>query len=171
MTKRDLLSLALKILGVLSAMGAVASLPAIGLAINMVHEGRQHDINPTVVLAGAILSPALYAAMAWVLLKGGDAIARKLMPEDSAITAVGAPDWEKPIFVLSLRITGVVCLAMGIPALGEFLLYLGMLWRYHQGVIGFQSLAHLSNALLLFAVGAYLLSGGKHLVAFVFRQK
>jgi hypothetical protein len=105
------------------------------------------------------------------LLTKADALAQKLGKEGGSIPAVGAADWEWPVFELVLKIIGVVCIMVGLADLaGELARWPN--WPMHpEGpfvVAGLRPRA--VEAGLLLVAGAYLLTGARRLVVFVFRS-
>lgn len=173
MTKRDILSVAFKILGIISVMYAMEYMNGIGLGLGMIFQqpGPGQNFNPYWFLGTMILSAFLYIAIAYILLRWGDLIAKKFVREDSAISILDPSQWERPIFMLSLRIIGVVCLIKGVPELVKVLSELAFRGKY-QGII---SLPHIGSgiigAIVFLIIGVYLISGGKHLVKFAYRKK
>jgi len=172
MTKRDVLAVALKVLGVYCVIQAVASLPIIGSALSWRGEPSREAFSRILLLASAILLPIIYIAIALVLWRKADSFAEKLIREDSPLPAMRDPGWEKQVFVLAIRIIGVVCFPMAIPELGKGIRELALMLQYHDttGTVLIARAFSFVHLLLLLALGAYLLSGAKRIVGFVFRQ-
>ena len=167
MTKRDILSVAFKILGVISVMYAVEYIFAIGIGFGMIFQqpGPGQNFNPYWYLGSAILSAFLSIAIAYTLLKWGNLIAQKLIRDDSTISILDSSQWERPIFILSLKIIGVVCLSRGIPELVKTLSGMAFLSKHQR-----TSLFNI-DAIVSLIIGVYLISGGKRLVEFAYREK
>lgn len=173
MTKRDILSVALKILGIISVMYAVEYINGIGMGLGMIFQqpGPGQNFNPYWFLGSMTLTAFLSIAIAYILLRWGDLIAQKLVRDDSAILALGSSQWERPIFMLSLRIIGVVCLIKGIPELVRVLSELSFRSKY-QGIIRLSDIGpSIIGAIVFLIIGVYLISGGKHLVEFAYGEK
>ena len=149
MTKRDILSVALKILGVISIMRVIESVFVIGMGFATMF-GKPEVIpdvyNPDLFMWTGIISFVLWITMAYLLLRWGDLFAEKLIRDDSIITILDNNLWERPVFILSLRIIGVVCLAMGIPRLIDFLFDLGVSVMGHRQ----QSTVHVTSIAFVF---------------------
>jgi len=166
MTKRDLLAVSLKVLGVYSLFNAIMLLTQVGFFIaRYVTQGPRNE-NPYVLMAGFAAGFMLYLAFALVLLGRGDWIARKLVDEDGALPAVWARDSERPVFVLALRIVGAVWLIKGVWMLSRTLSLI-----LPRGGFSTYQLPEITSSGILLALAAYFLSGGKHLVRFVFKEK
>lgn len=163
MTKRDILSVTFKILGVVYVMKMIASLPLIVTVVSAFCQRHSSEllegINLSWCLGATIAYPILACIMACVLLRWGDLIAEKLIRVDTTLSVPDISQWQKPIFLLSLRIVGLVCVVKGIPNVVHALVSLS-----------FRGLRTVSPVMLLI-LGAYLLLGGKHLVKFAFRER
>ncbi|MBI2447126.1 MAG: hypothetical protein HYV48_01115 [Candidatus Omnitrophica bacterium] len=176
MTKRDILSIALKILGITSIMNAVFSIHSIGLGISMLLDRAKNpgtqDYNAYWFIGSTIVSLILWLIIAYILLRRGDLIAKKLIHDNAVIPLLGEHEWEKPVFILSIRIVGVVCLIRGIQQFVRFLPQLiTSMERHNIGDIGTFAWGETISAIVLLVIGAYLLSGGRHLVEFAYREK
>jgi uncharacterized membrane protein len=165
MTKRDVLSISLKIVGVYSVIYAVRLIPNFALAISMVFQQSRQNPSSFWFLAWSITAFVLALAATYILLRWGDSIAKKLIKENSEISAFAAKDWEKSILNLSLRIIGVVCLIRGIPELFNSLIRLTSLGA-EQRFVSPNYWGGLISAIVLLIIGAYLISGGKKLIKF-----
>ncbi|MBI4243285.1 MAG: hypothetical protein HY606_04265 [Planctomycetes bacterium] len=172
MTKRDILSVAFKILGVVSIMRVVLGIPTIGMSISMAFQQPKHEqyFNPYWFLGTTSISLILNLAMAYILLRWGDLIAKKLIRDDAVISLLRKGEWEKPIFMLSLRIMGVVCLVKSVPGLIKILPDLISVRRY-QGATIYHTEVSGIGAIVVLIIGLYLISGGKHLAEFAYREK
>jgi uncharacterized membrane protein len=174
MTKRDVLSIAFKILGIISIMRVIESVFAIGMGVAWrfgKSEVATEYYDPQWFLWTGILSFVLWFAMAYFLLKWGDLFAQKLIRDDNVISLPDKDQWERPVFILSLKIIAVVYLIMGIPGLIRLLfdLVVSATGHWHQKPIISTNIN--VNAIVLVIFGVYLLSGGKYLVEFVYRER
>ena len=165
MTKRDVLGIALKILGIYMLVGIVAYLAKLPMTILIVMRGGQWYPMPPWFVGLLTGLPILSIAAAYIVLRWGDVIASRLVPEDSQLSPIGTPDWERPVFVLSLRIAGVMCLIRGLQEWPRFIVPLVYGVRPAR-VASWEVIA----AVIPLLLGGYLISGGKHLVQFLFRQ-
>jgi len=173
MTKRDVLDLALKVLGVYCVIRAV---PELYMIIGCLAESHKESAGDRVFLAVMLLVPVLWIAIAAVLLMKADALARALVKEDAAVPAMGAPDWEVQVFGLALKVVGVVCLAIGIPYLGLTITSFLSAFTEQHGTMSVsvaivRALPGIVYSALLLAIGAYLSFCTEHLVAFSFRKQ
>lgn len=170
MTKRDVLSVALKVLGAWCIVHSLSFLLTIGISLQALLRSSQGDVTLRPMLIWGSVGFVLVLCAAYILLRFGDGIARRLAPIDSELSALGPSAWEKPVFVLSLRIIGVVCLVRGIPQLVRPIATLVLQGRY--ATLGnLDNWASLIAAIVYLLLGAYLLSGGKHLVAWAYPEK
>lgn len=171
MTKRDIFSVALKILGVVSIMRVVESVLVIGMGLATIF-GEPKQImdfyNPHWFLWTGIVSFILWLIMSYLLLRWGDLFAQKLIHDESIISLSDREQWEKPVFILSLKVIGVVCLVMGLPRLIDFFFDFAVR-HWHQKSLTSSNIN--VNAIVLVIFGVYLISGGRHLVEFVYRGK
>jgi hypothetical protein len=175
MTKRDVLAVALRVLGVYCVIQALTLVPMIGFYLTGDIRVDGHAAQQFVFTASLILVLVLYVAVGGVLVGKAEAFAQRLIRLDAAAPALGAPDWERQFFVLALKIIGVVCLAMGLADLGRILTDTVIRWSHwpQSEKVQFVLAGLLPSGVeagLLLAVGAYLLTGARHLVAFVFRE-
>jgi hypothetical protein len=170
MTKRDVLSVALKVLGVWSIVHSTSLLLLMGISLDMLLRNPKPDPSYRVqfIWGGVGFVLALFAA--YVLLHYGDGIARRLVPVDSGLAALGATEWEKPLFVLSLRIIGALCVVRGISNWVRPVALLVVQARYAEARDVYDW-ADVIAATLYVLLGAYLISGGRHLVEFAFRTE
>jgi len=163
MTKRDVLSISLKILGVTSITRAVVYVPMMGYFVIPQRSGysaRYLALGTTVILPFFLM-----LAIGYILLKWGDSIASKLIRVDSEVPAFDT-QWEMPAFTLALRVVGVLCLTRIISALQSSFRFLGQ-----PAVMNSQTLAGIIAAAAYLLIGVYLISGGKHLVKLAFRKR
>jgi len=120
--------------------------------------------NATVVLLCAIL-----------LLLFSERLSALVVKEDSAWPTFSAEDWLKEVFILSLKILGVIALINGLSGpvqLLETLFWLNRqnnanVWRPHF----WQVLSSSMSWVLLFPLSFYLIFGGKRIVDFAFRNR
>ena len=172
MTKRDVMSIALKILGVVAIMNAVGLMPNIGFAIGMLlqppMEGQELYIAKWQFVI-SLMWPISTLILGLILVKWGGKFANKLIKDDRKVEISVNVEWEKHIFLVALKIIGVVLIVRGIP---EFIKALGDLIRRIN--LYFFSISHqigvLASSLALFILGFYLLTGGNAFIKLAFRQ-
>ncbi len=170
MTKRDALSISLKILGVVCLYKGVIYVISAGYSMATGLGAMKDQVNLYWYSASAILGPILLLAMAYILLRWADAISRKLVREDAEFPLPASNLWEKPVFVLALKVVGVVCLTIGVPDVVRGIGYFVAL-RPPGFFLARYVAREAVGGVFLLALGLYLISGGKHLVAFAFKER
>lgn len=171
MTKRDLLAAFLKILGVAYATFAVFNLGTLFMPWEFMGSTVRNNQFWVSLWVSAVFFITVLAIV-FVLLRWGDGIARKLERDNSPLPPLATGEWEKPLFILSLRVAGVVCLIWGVPGLIYYLAQvIYAAWTNLSGS-GYVDLAwpYLLRDIVMVVLGAYLLRGGKHVVRFGFRE-
>lgn len=153
-------------------MYTIVLIPNIGLAIGSLLQPYIDEFQSYMKLRQFILYlvwPIGSLLMGCILLKWGDNIASKLVKVDREIALKVEDDWEKRIFVLSLKIIGVIWLIKGIPdfikSIGELVF---RLYFYYFSI--YQKFGILLGSLISIILGIYLITGGKYLVELAFRQ-
>jgi hypothetical protein len=180
MTKRDVLSIAFKIMGVYFIYLAILTIPQIGMSLsyfsNSISTSR---FNPWGMLIGSIVYPIWLLGFAFVFFRFSDSMIELLMPDDADLPQIDVIQNQKPIFTLALRIFGILCLTKGIPNLAAFF---AKLYRVKQAVpgdiylnsnelISIADFVNLVSAIVLIGLGGYFISGGMWLVNFVYKEK
>ena len=118
MTKRSILSLACKIIGVIFLAEAVVAVPSvIQFAIMYVRGTVVDGGNPVAYVLFSVCSLVLSFAIAFVLICSSDWIARILIAEDQEIALPDVRERGKAILEPACRIVGIVLLAQAIPGL------------------------------------------------------
>ncbi len=176
MTKRDILSIAFKIIGIYSVMNVIASFPAIfmPMVINLQKSSiMELDIISKWYLVISISFSILMFIFAYILLRWSDLIAEKLIKTDTTFTPLSTSYNEKSIFILSLRIIGSLQIVQAIPKITVTLVqYLDLAVKkinVQSYIFSHYGLNMIVGIIQLF-IGAYLISGGKYLVQFAFRE-
>lgn len=183
MTKRDTLSTALKIIGVVQLVAAVRATPA---TIFWITSGttsswaNAHSMEgyPTLLIGGVLV----WYAVSAVLIGFADAIASKLVREDAEIPAAELSQPAPVLFGLGSRVVGVVLLAQGLPDLvTEFVSVAsdassrateaGATWSYmfKTFVLPDKWTGFVHPALILI-IGGYLLFYAAHFTGLVYRS-
>lgn len=170
MTKRDVLSIALKIVGMLAVMWAILLVPAVGFGIRALFQEPSADVHTYWYFLSSITTLILLLIMAYVLLRWSDSIASRVVRQDSTLTISGHAGWEKSVFTVALRIVGVVFLVRGIPELVELVEQLLAGWGF-TGFRAFYYPTGITSALLLVILGFYLLFDGTLFIDIAFRKQ
>ena len=173
MTKRDIFGLALKIIGIIAVMWAILRIPAVGMGIGALFQEPSEPLYRHYAIwhfVGAITTPILLLIMAYVLLRWGDAISNKLVRKDSEISILGDENWEKRIFVLALRISGVVALLFGVPRLIRVVEQLIMRWDFTSIIVYYDTFGA-AGSIALVVLGLYLLFDGTRFIDIAFRKQ
>jgi NADH:ubiquinone oxidoreductase subunit 2 (subunit N) len=180
MTKRDVLSIAFKIMGVYFIYLAILTIPQIGMSISLFSKSTYSPgFNSPWYIIGSIVYPIWLLGFAFVFFRFSDSMTELLIPNDTELPQVDAIQNQKPIFTLALRIFGILCLTKGIPNLAAFF---AKLYRVKQAVpgdiylnsnelISIADFINLVSAIVLIGLGGYLISGGMWLVNFVYKEK
>ena len=172
MTKRDLFAVFLKILGVVYATMAAFNLASLFFEIEYLVQPSVKDTQFFVSTGATVALFVLILGSVFVLFRWGDGIAHMLVRDDAPLPPLDIREWEKPLFILSLRVAGVVCLISGVPGviyhLYQFIIEVWSSW-FGPGY-GTLSWSHFLKDIVLVVLGAYLLRGGNHVVKYVFRE-
>lgn len=165
MTKRDVLSVALKIIGVICMLYAIFDI-SFGLSALSWQSRSREETGFHWLVAAAIAAPVLLFCMAYVLLKWGDAIANRLIRDDAQLPTVGAGQWEKPVFSLAMRILGAVSIMRTVS-----LLLRELARTPFRAFFMAHSWGDIAGLAVILLIGLYLLFGARHIVEFLFREK
>ncbi len=92
------------------------------------------------------------------------------MRKDSKIPSLNEKEWEKPIFILSLRVVGVLCLIRGIQELIIYLIRFTSLGE-KPGFLTAQNWGGVISTIVVLIISVYLISGAKKFVKFLLRQE
>ena len=173
MTKRDILSISFKILGVVCIMYTIVLIPSIGMAIGMLSGQQESEYARYAVkwhFFVTVLLPIFTSLFGLLLLKWGDSIASRLIRENTRIEEATVPDWEKRIFTLAMKIIGLIWLIRGIPDLIKATTELISRWYYF-----YFSIPHMIGvalgATLSLLIGFYLLINGRYFSKLAFGKE
>jgi hypothetical protein len=174
MTKRDILSVAIKVLGVICALYALISVKDAVLAFaskSGYHPWAEFGKYWYINVGQAVGITVLLFVAALVMLLWGDGIARRLSRDDSQIQVPGGSEWGGFVFTLALRIVGVVAVLGGVRDLGV----VGATYAVGRGLdvtispeLVVRYWAAFTTALAMLVLGGYLLTGAKHLVRLLY---
>lgn len=170
MTKRDILGLALKIIGIIAVMWAILHVPAVGFGISALFQEPSAEFPRHYALfhfVSTITTLILLLIMAYVLLRWSDSIASRVVRQDSTLAISSHAGWEKRVFTVALRIVGAIFLVQGIPKLAELVEQLLTGW----GFSGFYYPTGITSALILVILGFYLLFDGTLFIDIAFRKQ
>jgi len=189
MTKRDLLAMALKALGlfytireVLFILSALTYVPiTLHLYLN------QQDLSR--LLLEHLFGPLPVLALALILMGCGDYIARKAIQEDGLLSFIDTQEWEREILTITVIFLGFVCLMWSGPDLVSNLInavfrikhqeitgwtsfYIDMTPGLHQSVIPNKvaGTVYLIKDSVLILMGIYLIKGQRQLVEHALRH-
>jgi hypothetical protein len=168
MTKRDVLSIAFKIMGVSFIYTAITTFPQMGIFISSYGRGDSSLYSNIFIIIGFILYPLWLLGFAYVFFRFGDSMAELLLPADAELPPMDINQQHKPIFSLALRIFGVLCLTRGIPEIASFLT---RLFQFQYERLSPYDFANGISGVVLLVLGGYLITGGKWLVDFAFKEK
>jgi hypothetical protein len=124
MTKRAILTVALKILGVYFLWSGIVSLPIILVSLgslNTIH-ALSPEIPEFVIVIALVLFQLLMIIFPVLLIRYSDLIAKKLIKSDPAAISLGKDLDSKGLFAVALKIIGVLLLTQGIPSIAKKLL-------------------------------------------------
>jgi len=172
-TIRDGLSIALKILGfhfIYMALTSTATIAGYLPVFLSLYKPTALDSTGIVKLAlflPSVIPFLLYVVTACILLKFSDKISAKLISVDKEIQIFGADNWQKEVFTIALRIFGAYEVAKRTATL---------VWQFapepaFQKAIEKDSWQNIAYTLVCIAIGVYLLTGAKHIVNLVFKEK
>ena len=176
MKTRDLLALALRVMGVWLIARCVLLLPSLGMTIRLFDPGFAGAMGPPRAVATTMLlfqgaSLVILALLAYVLLRYAEGVAALLAPEGEAVgPLLPAAAWESTLFTVGARLVGLVLLVYYLPA--TLLGLLSLPFPQLAGVPG--AVRHLVDDrvqliinLVTSVAGAYLLCGAQHLARLV----
>jgi len=160
----------MKLLGLFLIVDFIIMIPSTGFGIKDYLKLR--DFNPghqPVLFIQILLISSLVFALissiliAFIFLKWSENIAKKLIKEDSEIPTINSADWEKSVFHMALRVTGIVYIADALP----LIINLFALWISNK--LGNYSPSY--GIFVRFGIGLYLALDSSHLVKLVFKEK
>ena len=182
MTNRGVLSIAVKVLGLVFLAHAIANVPRTISFAMMLMGGRivrtEEPWIATLEVASLILSFAIAAA----LLGSADGIARRLVRDDADVPLPGTEGRRRALFGVAARVLGLVLVVQAIPALLETFASSALKVRIVSEAWGREMLgasvgkawAEQWAAIIRWgaslAIGAYLLLGAAKLASVLYRE-
>lgn len=185
MTKRDLLSVAIRIVGVVLLLRAVEQLASGVYTQLLIASGTLRGFSLAQNATATLMAFLIAAVSGLVLLIFADAIGRLLVRQDkeASMPDVGANQAEW--FGVAARVVGLVAVALGLPILVGTLVQafavaagetanMALPDKFTVLMIALRA-SHLESAaytgLVQIALGAYLIWGAEHFTRLVFRQR
>ena len=169
MTKRDVLSLALKIVGVVCIVVALTGLPAI--IYNAIETYRIRGYGRSVV-SYLILRELALAICAYTLIIFSTRIAKWMIPDDTAIQGTDNVWSGQEILMLVARMIGIYFLVIGLSSLGKNVVSLIFArsmeipnynaWMYAR--------SELVREIIQIIAAIYLLSGAKAMITAIYNK-
>jgi ribosomal protein L40E len=173
MTKKDVLSIAFKILGVVALMYTIVLIPHLLFSIGLVFAPTSAGIQSYMRLWNFIYTmvhPIVVFVMGYILLRWSDDITNKITKDDKPLFIKVTTDWDKRVFVLALKIIGVIWLIMGIPELIKSIGELTMRWHiYHLDI--FHATGVTISGVISLLLGFYLITNGRYLIKLAFGEQ
>ena len=182
MTKRDVLSVALKVVGIILLIYAVVGIPRTVIYVILMLSRRvpgllHHTLEAWLQVAAA----ALFIILAGMLIGFADGIARKLVREDRELSIPRVD--ERPLFGVALRVIGVVLVVQAIPEVLRLLAEPALQVKHGTGTLGWQLykefwtkhwVAHWAQTIQCAAsllLGLYLVAGARQFVDLLYRER
>ncbi|MBI5777930.1 MAG: hypothetical protein HZA49_00545 [Planctomycetes bacterium] len=147
MTKRDFISVFIKIVGTILVTSSIVWIPLVIAKIKIL------------IISLIIFSVILIIGLALILL--ANKIANKLIPVNKELKIAGGNIKPKDVFVIIMKISWMFSIILALEYFIGLLLFL---------VIERQTTLIISN-LLAIIIGIYFLSGGKHIAGLLFDRK
>lgn len=180
MSKRSLLSVALKVVGVVTFAKSLVAIPWTIEQINMTLTGRfvGVDNKPLFILMSICGMLAGLLVGAYLAAKG-DSLARYLEPDDRAVD-LSSVEWVRPAFGVAARVVGIVLIALALPNLIQTFAQQYLVFREaglpahsafsFYGDFWTRNWAEIIRYLASILVGVYLVFGTASLSRLVFRE-
>jgi hypothetical protein len=164
MTIRDIFSLMLKFLGFYFIWYVIYTVFTTGTQFLsfMANKSFYPGIHWFEAIGPGILAIVAFGIGAYILLSFSEQIAQRLIPVDKEIGLFGSFDWQKEIFILALRIFGVLSVVKEFPRI---------VFDIVQPPPTREGIKYIIYELVLLAIGLYLVTGAKHIAKLIFREK
>lgn len=162
MTKRDVLSMAFRILGVWCFISVAVSIPYL---VFYLHPPtgvlKMSKDYASIELIGSLITCTILVALGCVLIGAADGIARRFVRSDAVITIPSGVNL-RDVFQLALRVVGLVVLADNIPTAIRYI-YSSLFMTTNT----VYDLSTVLSPIIGIGIGIYLLMGARHLVALI----
>jgi uncharacterized membrane protein YhaH (DUF805 family) len=172
MTKRDTLSIGLRLLGLFQLFRLLLGIPGTVLSLasyqQIVAQGYTR-LSAVGYFAVSVFYILLMLVLALLILLRADRIAERLIPVDSEIPASNVAGFGKPILTVASQIIGVYMVATGIPDLAQ------VIARSHETMQFGDTLARSIyqtrnlETLATIVVGVLLVIGADYIAGLVYR--
>lgn len=165
-TKRDILEICCKVLGLFYLIQSVVYVPygVSALAEVVKHSSAAANEQVPWVLPGMIAMPVVVIAAAFFLLKCSKGIASLLIREDGPVQVSTGEDWQRSLYTLCLRVVGAIVLVKGIPELIRVVPEIAFHQQLTRPQISVAIWARLFSAIVYIALGIYFIGGAKLIV-------
>ncbi|MCE5198064.1 MAG: hypothetical protein ABFD54_08135 [Armatimonadota bacterium] len=161
MTKRDVLSIALRVLGVWCFISVILSIPYLVFYLHpstdMLEMSRDYA---SITLIGSVITHTILFVLGCVLIGAADGIAHRFVRNDVVIAIPSGVNMHD-IFQLVLRVVGLVVFADNIPAVIRPLY--SLLFMSTSKV---NDLFVVLSPVVGIGIGIYLLTGARYLMTF-----
>lgn len=158
-TKRDILALSFKVLGLLCLIWGIPN--AVSAAMIALRSSNEQSIW---LVPGLIAMPVTYFISAFLLLKCSKGIASLLVREDGPVQINVGEDWQRPLYTLCLRVVGAIALVRGIPGLIRALVQFSLYRRFVAPQVPIATWSQLVSAIVYLILGIYFIGGAKLIV-------
>ena len=172
MTKRDLFSVALKVIGiyfiiqgVLTAVGIPTIIPLIQKGITSFKDKMpDKEISEYIFFSILnILVPAFVeSVIGYLMLHYSENISNRLIREDKEIHTVGSSEWQKGVFAIALKIVGLYFFLLWLPTV--ILTILGSMRETH-------GLPDTIKLVIIMTISLYLIFWTNQLLGLIYRKK
>ncbi|MFB3895301.1 MAG: hypothetical protein ACE14V_03260 [bacterium] len=169
MTKREVLSLSFKLIGIYCLIETITGLP---LFVNeffaISHFSQSVGINIYIHTVGIMIRILWWIGLVYLFFRYSDYLAKRFILINTEIPFGDIIQLEKGLFPLSLIIIGVGCC---ISAVSNILGKLSNIFDHSYGQSFITSFNRIIGPLVLLTIGVYLATGGEHLIRLAFREK
>lgn len=169
MTKREVLSLSFKLIGIYCLIETITMLPLfVNEFLAILHFSRSNEINIYVHTVGIIIRILWWIGLVYLFFRYSDFLASRLILNDTEIRFNDNPQIERTLFPISFVIIGIGCF---ITAVSSILGNLSNSFDYNYSRSSSTFFYRTIGSLVLLAIGVYLATGGEHLIQLAFRNK
>jgi hypothetical protein len=127
MTKREVLSTAFIIVGVICFILAIRDIPIITFLL--IKYTRNIYLENIVRMIPSILTPIIYFIIAFYLFKISDRLASRLIENNAELFSLGIGQTAEQVYIVALKVVGLVFLIKSIIELIEAIFYWVMFGR------------------------------------------
>jgi hypothetical protein len=172
LTKRDLVSVVLKLCGIVSLVKTLWSIPELISILSAAHQYKSQGQPAMVAYVAALV---VWAGVGLLLLWSADSIAGLIAREDEALPTIDLARDSRQLLTLALKTLGVILVALALPQLTHDIAQAKLMaawWSslpnstleaFSKGMQG-EQWSSLVRALTEIAIGVYLMAGTRSLV-------